>query len=86
MESKAHFKKCVEKGINPHTPIDDDAYPDENVSSMTIEGTNSSMPNADGDTLSDDYSDGTDLEIDMESSGKRVHYFHGVSKITTTIC
>lgn len=70
MESKAHYKKCVEKGINPHTPIEDDSYSEEADSAMTTKGTNSLMRTEDGDTVSDDCSDGTDLDIDLESSGK----------------
>lgn len=75
MESKAHYKKCREKGINPHTPIDDDAQSEEDHSTSINKGTNSSMPTDDGDTVSDDGSDGDDLEIDMESSGKLKHTF-----------
>lgn len=70
MESKAHYKKCVEKGINPHTPIEDSVHSEEDRLAMTATGTNLSLPTEDGDTVSDDCSDGDDLEIDMESSGK----------------
>lgn len=76
MESKAHYKKCLEKGINPQTPIDDDANSEEDHTTITSIDHNLSQTNDDCDTISDDYSDGDgdDLEIDMESSGK-IDYF-----------
>lgn len=74
MESKAHYKKCLEKGINPQTPIDDDVNSEEDRTAITSNDHNLSQTNDDCDTISDDYSDGDgdgdDLEIDMESSGK----------------
>lgn len=71
MESKAHFKKCVEKGINPHTPIEDGTNVEEDHSPTTATSHNVSQAHTeDCDTVSDDYSDGDELEIDVESSGK----------------
>ncbi|XP_055310009.1 serine-rich adhesin for platelets-like [Sitodiplosis mosellana] len=72
MESKAHYKKCLEKGINPQIPIDDDVNSEEDRPANASHGRNLSQTNDDCDTISDDYSDGDgdgdDLEIDMESS------------------
>lgn len=70
MESKAHYKKCVEKGINPHIPIEDSVNSDEVRSTSTTAGVNLSQGIEDCDIGSDDYSDGDDLEI--ESSGKHL--------------
>lgn len=70
MESKAHYKKCVEKGINPHTPIEDSANSEDVRSNSESAGLNLSQGVEDCDIGSDEYSDGDDLEIDMESSGK----------------
>lgn len=78
MESKAHYKKCLEKGINPQTPIDDDANSEEDRSGISSSGRTLSQTNDDCDTISDDYSDGDgdgdgdgdEMDIDMESSGK----------------
>lgn len=70
MESKAHFKKCLEKGINPQTPIDDGCNSEDDRSANTASSHSEMQANDDCDTVSDDYSEGDDLEIDMESSGK----------------
>lgn len=78
MESKAHFKKCLEKGINPQTTIDDSANLEED---QTNASTDQNIPpnNEDCDTISDDDSDGDEMENDMEneieSSGKRISFF-----------
>lgn len=70
MESKAHYKKCLEKGINPQIPVDDGANSEDDRSAMTASSHSETQTIEDCDTVSDDYSDGDDLEIDMESSGK----------------
>ncbi|XP_031641177.1 uncharacterized protein LOC116352598 isoform X2 [Contarinia nasturtii] len=66
MESKAHYKKCLEKGINPQTPADDGANPEEDQMNTS---TDQHLPptNEDCDTVSDDYSDGDELENEMEN-------------------
>lgn len=70
MESKAHFKKCLEKGIDPQTPIEDGANVDEDRTASTATGQNMQQGAEDCDTVSDD-SDADELEIDVESSGKQ---------------
>lgn len=70
MESKAHYKKCLEKGINPHTPIEDGVNSEEDQQAMAMMHHSSPQGNDDCDTVSDD-SDADELEIDMESSGKQ---------------
>lgn len=74
MKSKAHYKKCVELGINP-IPIlvDDDADMEGDQQSISSERTSTHT----ADTDSDDDSDGDDGE--SESSGKMILrrlYFH----------
>lgn len=70
MESKAHYKKCLEKGIDPQTPIEDGANAEEDRLATTASSHNPPQNTEDCDTVSDDYSDGDELEIDIESSGK----------------
>lgn len=70
MESKAHFKKCLEKGIDPQTPIEDGANVDEDRTASKATGQNMQQGAEDCDTVSDD-SDADELEIDVESSGKQ---------------
>lgn len=65
MESKAHYKKCVEKGLNPNKTIEDAANSDGQPE-MTPTDSNLPLGMEDGDIASDDYSEGDD----MESSGK----------------
>lgn len=72
MKSKAHYKKCVELGLNPLPSSLDEEYgmDDENedssmASSSCGERTNH-MVDGDDDSDSDDMSDGED----GESSGK----------------
>lgn len=72
MESKAHFKKCLEKGIDPQTPIEDGANVDEDRTASTATGQNMQQGAEDCDTVSDD-SDADELEIDVESSGKQFY-------------
>lgn len=70
MESKAHYKKCLEKGINPHTPLEDGVNSEDDPQAITANSHHSlTQANDDCDTVSDD-SDADELEIDMESSGK----------------
>lgn len=75
MESKAHYKKCLEKSLNPQTTVDDGIGPDDDRSAISTSGHSQPSTNDECDTLSDGYSDGDgdgdELEIDMESSGKR---------------
>lgn len=71
MESKAHYKKCLEKGVNPQsTPLDDTANPEEDQTTNTSTDRDMTKTNDDCDAISDEYSDGDELEIDIESSGK----------------
>lgn len=72
MESKAHFKKCLEKGIDPQTPIEDGGNVDEDRTATTATGQNMQQGAEDCDTVSDD-SDADELEIDVESSGKQFY-------------
>lgn len=67
MKSKAHYKKCVELGLNPlPSSVDDDGIDDDmEGESMTSGDQTSTIP---GDSDSDDLSDGDDAE--NESSGK----------------
>lgn len=68
MKSKAHYKKCIELGLNPLSNIDDDSNEmiDTDQVSIAGSGRTSTIP---GDSDTDDYSDGDDGE--SESSGKR---------------
>lgn len=61
MKSKAHYKKCVELGLNP-VPItlDDDAEMDGDQNSLA--GGSSTIPGDDSDSYSD--SDGDDGDSD----------------------
>lgn len=68
MESKAHYKKCVEKGINPNKAIEDNAALEDGSAEMTSSDANLPPGLEDGDIASDDYSEGEE----MESSGKRL--------------
>lgn len=68
MKSKAHYKKCVELGLNPLPPlsVDDDGLDDDmEGESMTSCDRTSTIP---GDSDSDDLSDGD--EGGNESTGK----------------
>lgn len=77
-ESKAHYKKCLEKGINPQTTVDDDDNQEEDCSGNNVSGRDHLSTNDDCDTISDEYSDGDadELEIDMDSSGKQNRSLH----------
>lgn len=68
MKSKAHYKKCLELGINPAaTMTDDDGnFEDDADSSMPSVSGSSTAIDAD-ETDSDESSDGDDMD---ESSGK----------------
>lgn len=71
MKSKAHYKKCVELGLNPlPSAIDEDYNPEDEDSSMTSSCGERTSNLADGedDSDTDDMSDGDDAE--NESSGK----------------
>ena len=73
MKSKAHYKKCVELGLNPlPTSVDEDygledEQEDSSMTSSCAERT-SNNPDGDDDSDSDDMSDGEDGE--NESSGE----------------
>jgi human immunodeficiency virus type I enhancer-binding protein len=67
MKSKAHYKKCMELGINPVMPMDEDSIDmDNDMQSMSSER-NSTIP-GDEDTDTDDESDGDGDE--SEGSGE----------------
>lgn len=70
MESKAHYKKCVEKGLNSNRTIDDTANLGDGLSEMIPTDANLPLGMEDGDIASDDYSEGDE----MESSGKLLHH------------
>lgn len=70
MESKAHYKKCVEKGLNPNQTIEDTTVLGDGPHEMTPTDANLPLGMEDGDIASDDYSEGDD----MESSGKLLHH------------
>lgn len=71
MKSKAHYKKCVELGLNPlPSSVDEDGDDDMEGDSMTSGDRNSTIP---GDSDSDDLSDADDAE--HESSGKSYDIF-----------
>lgn len=71
MESKAHYKKSVEKGINTNKTNENAANVGEGISELASTDPNFAAGMEDGDIASDDYSEGDELEIDMESSGKQ---------------
>lgn len=66
MESKAHYKKCVEKGLDPNKTSDDTTVLGDGPPEMAQTDANLPLGMEDGDIASDDYSEGDD----MESSGK----------------
>lgn len=69
MESKAHYKKCVEKGLDPNKTSDDTMVLGDGPPEMAQTDANLPLGMEDGDIASDDYSEGDD----MESSGKLLH-------------
>lgn len=75
MKSKAHYKKCVELGLNPLPNSVDEDYEDPEEGSVTSSGGERAMNLAeDEDSDTDDMSEGDDNE--NESSGKiEIFYF-----------
>lgn len=67
MKSKAHYKKCLELGINPALTMTDD---DELESAAQSASGSSTAVDAEYETESDDMSDGDDMD---ESSGNDTH-------------
>lgn len=71
MKSKAHYKKCVELGLNP-VPItlDDDVEMDGDQNSMA--GGGSTIPGDDSDSYSDSDGDDGDSDSDTDESKSRL--------------
>lgn len=83
MQSKTHFKKCIELGINPGPMPADGEFLDVDVefdqqSSTSAGGRTSSMA---GESDSDDYSDN-----ESESSGKFHQFIYKSSASSQTKC
>ena len=83
MQSKTHFKKCLELGINPGPmPADGEFLEPEpefdQQSTTSAGGRTSSIP---GESDSDDYSDN-----ESESSGRRNYPFYKTYNLQHTNC
>lgn len=84
MKSKAHYKKCVELGLNPLLSAVDENYnaeddaEDSSVASSVGDHNSNMADGDDDDTDSDDTSDGDDNDNDIDNendgSGKRIFF------------
>lgn len=75
MKSKAHYKKCVELGLNPLlSAVDENYNPEDDAEDSSIASSggehNSNMVDGDDVSDSDDMSDGD--ENDNDGSGKYI--------------
>lgn len=77
MKSKAHYKKCVELGLNPLlSAVDENYNPEDEDSSMASSGGehNSNMVDGEDGSDSDDMSDGDENDNDNDNDGSGKYF------------